>query len=267
MKQHFLHRKGKTLLCMFTIIPLLLSTAAMINPGSGWVPPSPGTWVYIDPTSKIASVGETFNVTVNVFNVTNLYGFEFSLLYNTTIIDGLSVELPPDHFLKPVNPYKIYIQALDINDAYNATHGIVNATVMLLAPEPAKNGSGTLVAVTFKATALGEGDLNLGRMGTKQTPHGPVVVFIPDKIGLGDPDAIPIEHNKILGDVDGDGDVDYSDLSDLNKLYGSKLGDPNWNPNCDSNRDDKVDASDLFILSKNYGKTVRATTTAKLIIY
>jgi len=60
----------------------------------------------------------------------------------------------------------------------------------------------------------------------------------------------------ILGDVNGDYIVDGSDLSDLNKAYGSTPNKPNWNPNCDLNDDYKVDASDLFELSKNYGKTV-----------
>jgi len=59
----------------------------------------------------------------------------------------------------------------------------------------------------------------------------------------------------IPGDVNGDGKVDASDLSDLSKAYGSSPGDLNWNPNCDFNKDNKVDASDLFDLSKNYEKT------------
>jgi len=62
-------------------------------------------------------------------------------------------------------------------------------------------------------------------------------------------------HVKILGDVNGDGNVDASDLFDLSKAYGSKLGDPNWNPDCDFNRNNKVDASDLIDLSKNYGES------------
>lgn len=63
-------------------------------------------------------------------------------------------------------------------------------------------------------------------------------------------------HVKLLGDVNGDGSVDASDLFDLSKAYGSELGDPNWDPDCDFNWDNKVDASDLFDLSKNYGQTV-----------
>lgn len=66
----------------------------------------------------------------------------------------------------------------------------------------------------------------------------------------GTPIVIPVP-----GDVDGDGDVDGSDLYLFNLAYGSKLGDSNWNLDCDFNIDDRVDALDLFQLSKNYGTT------------
>jgi len=62
--------------------------------------------------------------------------------------------------------------------------------------------------------------------------------------------------NKLLGDVNGDRKVDASDLFDLSKAYGSDPSKPNWNPKCNFNFDNKVDASDLFDLSKNYGKSV-----------
>jgi len=60
----------------------------------------------------------------------------------------------------------------------------------------------------------------------------------------------------ILGDVDGDGAVGTSDLIAFSDAYGSEPGDPNWDPYCDFNSDEKIDASGLFDLSKNYGKTV-----------
>ena len=67
--------------------------------------------------------------------------------------------------------------------------------------------------------------------------------------------TIAVEKPPLLGDVNGDGIVDASDLFDFSKVYGSKFGDPDWNPDCDFNRDNKVDASDLSDLNKNYGKT------------
>ncbi|MDH5267349.1 MAG: hypothetical protein OEW62_06675 [Candidatus Bathyarchaeota archaeon] len=59
----------------------------------------------------------------------------------------------------------------------------------------------------------------------------------------------------ILGDVDGDGAVGTSDLIAFSDAYGSEPGDPNWNPYCDFS-DEKIDASDLFDLSKNYGGSI-----------
>jgi hypothetical protein len=60
----------------------------------------------------------------------------------------------------------------------------------------------------------------------------------------------------IAGDVDRDCKIDASDLFKLSKAYGSALGDPNWDKSCDFNGDDQVDNSDLSGLDKNYGKTV-----------
>jgi len=62
----------------------------------------------------------------------------------------------------------------------------------------------------------------------------------------------------ILGDVNSDRTVNASDVSVFSNAYGSKLGDSNWNPNCNFNGfngDNKVDAFDLFDIGKNYGKS------------
>ncbi|MCK4873810.1 MAG: hypothetical protein KAS72_13900 [Phycisphaerales bacterium] len=57
----------------------------------------------------------------------------------------------------------------------------------------------------------------------------------------------------VPGDIDGDGDVDQSDLGILLAAYGSVPGDPNWNPDADLDGDGAVGQSDLGILLANYG--------------
>jgi len=62
---------------------------------------------------------------------------------------------------------------------------------------------------------------------------------------------------KLAGDVDGDGDVDSIDVfSHVALAYGSKVGDPNYNPDCDFDGDGDVDPVDVFsYVAPFYGKT------------
>ncbi len=58
----------------------------------------------------------------------------------------------------------------------------------------------------------------------------------------------------LVGDVDGDGKVDISDIYAVARVYGSYPGQPNWNPDCDLNHDGKIDVTDLYIACQNFGK-------------
>jgi hypothetical protein len=58
----------------------------------------------------------------------------------------------------------------------------------------------------------------------------------------------------ILGDTNGDLKVNLQDLQLLDQAYGSKPGDPNWNPNADIDGNGSVDLIDLTILANHYGQ-------------
>jgi hypothetical protein len=82
-------------------------------------------------------------------------------------------------------------------------------------------------------------------------------------------DPVPYEYNpadnaatysgtvtvKILGDVDNSNLVDNADLLQLRAAYASTVSSVNWNRECDFNRDNIIDAADLFALGENYGET------------
>lgn len=59
-----------------------------------------------------------------------------------------------------------------------------------------------------------------------------------------------------LGDVNRDGIVDIYDLFMVGKSYGSKLGDSNWNQDCDFNDDGVIDTFDVSIVEENYGLSI-----------
>jgi len=59
----------------------------------------------------------------------------------------------------------------------------------------------------------------------------------------------------LLGDIDGDGDVDMFDFGIFAQAYGSIDGDPNYDARCDFDNDGDVDMFDFGIFAQNYGTT------------
>jgi hypothetical protein len=55
------------------------------------------------------------------------------------------------------------------------------------------------------------------------------------------------------GDVNGDGETNVFDFSELAAAFGSTPGDAHWNPNADLNDDDEVDVFDFSELAANFG--------------
>ena len=108
--------------------------------------------VAVSPPSITASVGQEFSVDINISSVSDLYGWEFYLGWNASLLDWVSVSEGP--FLKSGgSTYFSYF--------LNTTgeHVIVDCT--LEGEIPGVNGSGTLATVTFNTTNAGECPLNL----------------------------------------------------------------------------------------------------------
>jgi hypothetical protein len=61
---------------------------------------------------------------------------------------------------------------------------------------------------------------------------------------------------SLIGDIDGDGDVDRYDFGIFAGAYASTTGDPNYDIRCDFDGDGDVDRYDFGTFSGNYGKTI-----------
>jgi len=124
--------------------------------------------------------------------------------------------------------------------AYVNTTEIEEQTVTGLAP-----GENLTLTFTWNTTGIATGNYTVSAYATpvlgethttdNMLINGTVFVTIPSDI---------------------DGDVDPDDFYVFSGAYGSIVGQPAYNPNCDIDCDGDVDPNDLYIFAGNYGKII-----------
>ena len=123
------------------------------------------TRLYIDPDSIIDESmvpGTSFNLTIKVSDVVNLYAYEYKIYYDRTILNCTKAARPAGHFLEPqIDPGNQFIPKWEIKNDFNATHGRIWLSFTLLAPEAARTGSGIITIVTFRVQGLGATPLSM----------------------------------------------------------------------------------------------------------
>ena len=183
------------------------------------------TTIYIDPTPVTANVCENFTVALNVKDVADLYCWQVKLSFDPDLLECLGATGGP--FLPPPT---IFPPPIIDNDA---------GTVYMCCSEEmtpsGQSGSGTLATITFHCTGIGGSALHL---------HDTILL---------NSSAVLVVPPPNLGDVNNDSKVDMKDVAIVAMAYGSKVGDPRYNPQADLNSDGVVDIIDLMILTRNYG--------------
>jgi len=106
--------------------------------------------------SKVWGNGEVFTVDITVTDITNLYGWEVTLYYDPSILNGTSVS--EGYFLKSAG--ETYFNST-LDDNSNATTGRVKAFGSLIGEIPGVNGTGVLFTVAFYTVRLGISPLDL----------------------------------------------------------------------------------------------------------
>jgi hypothetical protein len=135
--------------------------------------------VYVDPPSTTVNFGSDFSVNVSVANVADLGGWEFKLYFGNNALSIMSATEGP--FLKQGGSTGSFL--IDITNNYNATHGRVWMTTVLMGGGSGVTGSGTLATISFHASSSGNTTLSLV-----------------DTV-LGDSQANPITHTTNNGTV------------------------------------------------------------------
>jgi hypothetical protein len=226
----------------------LLTTILVIVFALPFSPASPDqAKIYVNPPSIIdfgINPGQNITISIMVANVTDLYTWQINLTFTPSILNCTAASIPSENVFKGKS---YYAPTPDIEN----TRGYVTRGASLMGSVPGVNTSkGNLTTISFQVKVRGCTRLHFSTYG----PHTYLLNSSLDDIPGSTQDGY--FSNTILGDVNGDGKVDRSDLSVLSTAYGSNSSNSNWNPICDVNWDGKVDVLDLFNLSKNYGEHI-----------
>lgn len=200
--------------------------------------------LYVDPKGSVVRVNSTFMVNVSIADAykPGLYSYGFELHYDNTVLEGLKVTFPENHFLSTGSSEGIFT-VYEINQS--ASYVFVGAT--LLGEDPGRVGNGTLATVTFEANSIGKCTLEirnselLTAMSGWWLEHivrnGTVQVVSPEDLNL-------------------DGEINIKDLNLMGFAFGSHNGHPRWNPIADINKDEIINILDLILLARQFGKTL-----------
>jgi len=220
----------KVLTILISMLALTMTSITLVSVTGGSL-----VEICVDP-SRVSSAtltpGQKFSVNITVANVSNLRGYDIKLGYDTTILNGLGVEVSPFENLPSAQ--------WQINDAggyvwINVTYEQLLSTV----------GFVTVATIKFQVQGFGESVLHLYDTKLVDETGGLVSHLTSDGFF----------QNAIVGDIDHDGDVDILDVATAAKAWGSKEGDSNWNPIVDLVPPyGLIDIFDLVIIAKNYGK-------------
>lgn len=144
-----MNRKIIIVACLLAILVVVLAYVILSSP--------PSTVLFVEPQTIQRTTGQNFTININISNVVDLYGWEFKLGWNASLLDSVSVDEGP--FLSA------HARALGGNTIF---HNYLNTTDEHLVVDcslegqvPGVNGNGTLATIQFQVRESGTCDLHL----------------------------------------------------------------------------------------------------------
>jgi hypothetical protein len=188
------------------------------------------------------------NVSVDIFVnnplAGNVWGWNVGVTWDPTVLQLETVTEGP--YLTLGGGHTLFIAGHIDNQKGTIGQGISD---IYLSNTTTAAASGVLATLTFQVIKLANSTIGL----TAGTPT--LTDNHANSITCALMNATIVAHaTRIPGDVNGDGKVDLADLVLFAKAYGSKPGDPNWNPAADFLGHGKVDLADLVVLAEHYGQ-------------
>jgi len=141
-------RKSILLILSLTVLALTLPVGWQLVKDSG----TSDATVFVSPSQIEMRINQTFQASINVSGVVDLYGWEFKLGYNTSLLE--LVDIAEGSFLNSSRDTYFVPKVM-------STDGYVLAGCTSLRNVTGVDGNGTLVTVEFRAKKLGSCTLDL----------------------------------------------------------------------------------------------------------
>ena len=126
----------------------------------------------------------------------------------------------------------------DTIETFNVTVYANTTIIATFANVTLTSGNSTIITFTWNTTGIAKGNYTISANATDNTyTDGTIIV-------------------AMQGDVNEPfGKVNIKDIGIIGKAFGSKPGDPNWNPNADLDGNGKVNIKDIGVIGKHFGET------------
>jgi hypothetical protein len=231
----------KTTKNLLILIISILAISAVYE-GSHGVNAAGGTVSLSIPPSGL-SIGSTFSINLSIAGATNVWQWTVrNINWNQSVLNATQVDEGP--WLKQggstiwVPPYLGTLGSIpEIADTRSVTTGVT--------------GSGVLATITFKVVGYGSTDINIaGPAFVAYAPDGSTQ----DSLTATGTTYAGLPPQGLATDLNKDGVVNILDIAMAAKAFGSRSGDPHWNPAADIDNNGRIDILDISRIAKDFGR-------------
>ena len=184
--------------------------------------------------------GDTFTLDLSARNVIDLADWRFDISFDPSVLEVLEVN--EGDFMKQNGGSTLFQKGTIDNTA-----GKIESLSSAILTDTGVNGTGVILSVTFKAkteveTRIALHNFQLLTFSEEEIPAGPHEFIF----------AITPKEAPLVGDVNGDGQVNVRDLILVSRSFGKEASS---NPQADVNQDGIIDIRDLILVATHIGES------------
>ena len=209
--------------------------------------PAPSAVVRFNPSRKVvSSVNSPFGVDVHLEGVSDLGALQARVDFDPSVVLVEGVTLG-GLVSGTARTFTLLGPQID-NTAGTLAFGIYS-----YGSQPGPSGSGAVATVTFRAVHTGRSTLRLAAV--QLLDHTGASMAVSTQEG-----SIEVQAG-LVGDVDGDCDVDLADIMLVAVRWGSRRGDANYDARYDLDNDGDIDVADIMFVASHWGETCGAPSS------